>query len=128
MSVLDFLQIIFTIRGPLNSSTDVDICIIIVIIKYFMKVCQTSLLFTSFFPSLFQCLTRVFTIEMVDINKNSMYEDYIHSNLLFLEQKRLCKFGWFFFFFVMAHFLSQKKFPELFLFTFTNLITVPFSS
>lgn len=85
---LGFLLIMFIIRGPLRFSASVDISITITTIKAFMKASPILLLFISFPPSLFLCPTSVFTMEMLDTNKNSICEDYVHSNLLFQEKKR----------------------------------------
>lgn len=82
---LDFLLITFIIRGPPRFSASVDIYSRITIIKAFRNVSQILLLFISFPPSQFLCLTKVFTTEMLDTNKNSIHEDYVHSNLLFQE-------------------------------------------
>lgn len=82
---LDFLLIMVIIRDPLRFSASVDISITIVITKAFMKVSPILLLFISFPPPLFLCLTRAFTTEVLDTNKNSICEDYVHSDLLFQE-------------------------------------------
>lgn len=84
---LDFLLIMLIIRGPLRFSVSVDIYITITIIKAFMKLSKSLLLFISFPPSLFLCLTRVFTIEILGTSKNSICEDLkVHSVISGVEE------------------------------------------